>query len=121
VSLVCHRPPVRPGIFRRDNGRQLGRRFVSGFRLTTAFTWQHAGPINASGAPVASYNPLAVPAYTLVDLRAGIEKDAWRFQIWGHNVTNQYYWTGAEHVNDMLLRYTGMPVTYGFTLSYRYH
>jgi outer membrane receptor protein involved in Fe transport len=67
------------------------------------------------------YDPNLVPAYTLVDLRAGIQKDAWRFQLWGRNVTNQWYWTAADHVNDVLLRYTGMPVTYGFTLSYRYH
>jgi iron complex outermembrane receptor protein len=75
-------------------------------------------PAPAVGEP---YNPLSVPAYTLVDLRAGIAKDDWRFQVWGHNVTNAWYWTAADHVNDVLLRYTGMPVTYGFTLSYRYH
>ena len=64
---------------------------------------------------------LDIPAYTLVDLRAGVEKDAWRFQLWGRNVTNQYYWTVAAHVNDVDLRYAGMPATYGFTLTYRYH
>jgi iron complex outermembrane recepter protein len=66
-------------------------------------------------------DPNYVAAYTLVDLRAGIERGDWKFQVWGHNVGNTYYWTGAEHVNDVLLRYTGMPTTYGFTLSYRYH
>ena len=62
-----------------------------------------------------------MPAHTLVDLRAGVEHDAWRFQLWGRNVTNTWYWNSALHVNDVLLRYTGMPATYGFTLSYRYH
>lgn len=64
---------------------------------------------------------LDVPAYTLIDLRAGLEKDAWRIQFWGRNVTNKYYWTLAAHVNDMDLRYAGMPATYGVTVSYRFH
>jgi outer membrane receptor protein involved in Fe transport len=67
------------------------------------------------------FGVLNVPAYTLVDLRAGIEKDAWRVQLWGRNVTNQYYWTTDYHVNDVFVRYTGMPATYGVTISYRYH
>jgi iron complex outermembrane receptor protein len=65
-------------------------------------------------------DPLTVPGYGLLDLRAGVSKDNWRFQLWGRNVTNQWYWTGAAHVNDVLLRYTGMPTTLGFTLSWKY-
>jgi outer membrane receptor protein involved in Fe transport len=67
------------------------------------------------------YDPNTVPAYSLLDLRAGVSKDAWRFQLWGRNVTNQWYWTSSSHVNDVVLRFTGMPTTYGFTLSYRFH
>jgi len=82
-------------------------------------------PVSPAAAPgqnqVLLYDPSNVPAYTLVDLRAGLEKDAWRFQVWGRNVTNAYYYTANDRVNDTILRYTGMPVTYGFTLSYRYH
>lgn len=70
--------------------------------------------------PGENYNALAVPAYTLVDLRAGLSKDAWRVQLWGRNVGNTYYWTAAYHQVDSLVHYTGMPATYGFTLSYRY-
>jgi iron complex outermembrane receptor protein len=86
---------------------------------------QPVGGYNQFGIPPAGpYNhpndPLSVPGYTLVDLRAGFERGAWRFQLWGHNVANTYYWTAAQHVNDPLLRYTGMPATYGFTLSYKY-
>jgi hypothetical protein len=65
-------------------------------------------------------NALAVGGYTLLDLRAGIDHDQWRFELWGRNVTNTYYWTAADHVNDVLLRYTGMPATYGARISYRY-
>jgi outer membrane receptor protein involved in Fe transport len=65
-------------------------------------------------------NPLAVPGYVLLDLRAGISHDNWTFQVWGRNVTNKYYWTAADHVNDVLLHYTGLPVTYGVSFSYRF-
>lgn len=56
-------------------------------------------------------DPLAIPAYTLVDLRAGISKGDWQVQVWGRNVANTYYWTAAHHVNDVLQRYTGMPAS----------
>ena len=65
-------------------------------------------------------DPLYVPGYTLVDLRLGIEKDNWSFQVWGRNVANTWYWTGAYHVNDVLLRYTGMPATWGATFNYKF-
>lgn len=40
---------------------------------------------------------------------------------WGRNVTNAWYWTAMDRVNDTILRYTGMPTTYGVTFSYRFH
>jgi outer membrane receptor protein involved in Fe transport len=78
-------------------------------------------PGAACGGPVLCYEPGKVPAYTLIDLRAGIEKDAWRAEVWGRNITNKWYWTAADRVNDTILRYTGMPTTYGVTITYRYH
>jgi outer membrane receptor protein involved in Fe transport len=77
-------------------------------------------PAQTCGGPVACYDPTKVPPYTLLDLRAGIERGPWSFQIWGHNVTNKWYWTAADRVNDTLLRYTGMPTTYGITISVHY-
>ncbi|HEY2706821.1 MAG TPA: TonB-dependent receptor [Caulobacteraceae bacterium] len=89
------------------------------------------GFITCAGAPSATAvgpcptnhptDPLAVPGYALLDLRAGMSQGPWLFQIWGRNVTNQWYWTAADHVNDVLLHYTGMPVTYGISFSYRFH
>lgn len=65
-------------------------------------------------------DPLAVPGYALVDLRAGIMNGPWMVQLWGRNVFNKWYWTAADHVNDVLLHYTGLPATYGVTVSYRF-
>ncbi|MCT2401200.1 TonB-dependent receptor [Novosphingobium mangrovi (ex Huang et al. 2023)] len=63
-----------------------------------------------------------IPNYALIDLRAGIHSsdDTWRFQIWGKNITNKYYWTNVVASYETLTRYPGMPATYGATISYRY-
>jgi outer membrane receptor protein involved in Fe transport len=65
-------------------------------------------------------DPLAIPGYVLVDLRLGVSHDKWMFQLWGRNVGNTWYWLSADHVNDVLLHYTGMPATWGGTFSYRF-
>ncbi|WP_070151987.1 TonB-dependent receptor [Sphingobium phenoxybenzoativorans] len=63
---------------------------------------------------------LDIPAYTLFNLRAGIEKDAWRFSLWGRNITDHYYWTTAYYSTDTVNRLAGIPATYGVSLSYRF-
>jgi len=63
----------------------------------------------------------AVKASTLLDLRAGLEprNQAWRLEVWGKNVTDAYYWTSVEHVEDTVTRLAGMPATWGVTLTVR--
>ena len=65
---------------------------------------------------------LNVKAYTLVDLRAGVESQTgtWRLSAWGRNVGDAYYWTAANRNLDTTVRFTGRPATYGATLSYRF-
>jgi len=64
---------------------------------------------------------LKIDSRALLDLRAGVESanGAWRVWLWGRNVTGEYYWNQVQHVNDVLLRYTGMPTTYGLAVSVR--
>ena len=63
-----------------------------------------------------------LPAYTLVDLRAGVEggNRRWRAEIWGRNVFNTFYTVNASHVADTVARVTGKPATYGVTLSFHF-
>lgn len=65
---------------------------------------------------------LALKAYTLVDLRAGVQSadGAWRLWVWGRNVGDVYYWTAASRDTDTTTRFAGMPRTFGVTMSYRY-
>jgi hypothetical protein len=44
----------------------------------------------------------------------------WTAQIWGHNLTNRYYWASQNAFLESIVRYAGMPVTYGASLSFRY-
>ena len=62
----------------------------------------------------------ALRGYALLDLRAGVEWDKWRAQIWGRNINNKYYWVNVSHILDTVARFSGAPATYGMTLSYRY-
>jgi iron complex outermembrane receptor protein len=50
-----------------------------------------------------------------------VEQGAWRAELWGKNVTNHYYWTQSQTLLNIVTRQTGMPATYGVTVSYRYH
>jgi iron complex outermembrane receptor protein len=66
-------------------------------------------------------DPYRIDSYALLDLRAGlISSDSrWRVQLWGKNVTNEYYWTNVVAFYDTIGRYTGRPATYGASFSYQ--
>ena len=66
---------------------------------------------------------LNIPGYALVDLRAGVETrdKAWRFSVWGKNITNQFYITQADANVNIAVRYAGMPAMYGMSIAYRFH
>ena len=60
--------------------------------------------------------------YALVGARIGVEdiNKKWRVELWGRNVTNKFYWTNTEHWIDTISRTTGLPATYGITVSGRF-
>jgi len=60
---------------------------------------------------------LRINSRTLIDIRAGMDFGEWQAQIWGRNITDEYYWTQAQSTNDTLMRWTGMPRTYGISVS----
>lgn len=61
-----------------------------------------------------------IDSYALLDLRAGVEKGPVRLEVFGRNVTDKRYVTQATHIIDTVTQFTGMPATYGVTVSYRY-
>ncbi len=73
-----------------------------------------------------SRNPLSDnDAYTIYNARIGIgrQDDRWSFEVWAHNITNQYYNIGAFGVPEQtgtLDVYPSEPRTWGATLRLRY-
>lgn len=63
-----------------------------------------------------------IKAYGLLDLRAGVEAEdgSWRVSVFGKNVTNKYYTTNVQTAYDNIVRFAGMPATYGVTLAVKY-
>jgi iron complex outermembrane recepter protein len=67
-------------------------------------------------------NPeLKIPAYALLDAYVGMRSSDghWSGQFWARNLTNKYYWTSQIAYLDSIVRFAGMPVTYGISVSYR--
>lgn len=75
------------------------------------------GGENPPAAVPNTFPLFGIDSYTLVNARAGVEGEHWRFEIWGKNIFNKYYWNTAYPAFDTIVRYTGMPATYGVTLS----
>ena len=65
---------------------------------------------------------LNIPSYDLLGMQAGIRNadDKWRFWLWGKNLTNKFYLTGANLGAEALLGYAGMPRTFGATGTYNF-
>ncbi|CAN5409066.1 TonB-dependent receptor [soil metagenome] len=62
------------------------------------------------------------PAYTLIDLRAGVSMDdgGWKVLLFAKNVTNKYYIISVTRQIDQIVRFTGEPATYGVTVTHRF-
>jgi outer membrane receptor protein involved in Fe transport len=78
--------------------------------------------IAAFGADQPSPDPavtnLTIDSYTLVDLAFGVNvNDQWGVELWGRNVTDEYYWTNATYTLDSVGRSTGRPAEWGLTVK----
>jgi outer membrane receptor protein involved in Fe transport len=76
---------------------------------------------NTDTAFVAADPRFDMKAYTLVDLRAGLEFNDGKLRVGGYvrNVGNTYYWTNTQDTLASIVRYAGMPRTYGVQVSWR--
>ena len=74
-----------------------------------------------SVAPGLPY-PFRIPAYATVDAHVGYESadGAWRVMLWGKNLMNKYYVTSVIPASDSAARMSGMPVTYGMTVGFKF-
>lgn len=61
-------------------------------------------------------------SFATLDLRAGVASPdgTWKATVWGRNVTDTYYWMNVLANTDTNVRLTGMPATYGVSVSYKF-
>ncbi|MBD2857698.1 TonB-dependent receptor [Spongiibacter sp. KMU-158] len=59
--------------------------------------------------------------YGLVNARIGFApaEGPWSVSLWSRNLTDEYYYNNVTNQLDTIGRYTGMPVTYGLSFSWR--
>ena len=88
----------------------------------SAFAGTNATHQSRTNAALGQGPVYKLKAYTLVDLRAGIESKsgAYRLWVWGTNVFDAFYVTRAGRSFDFDTRSTGMPARYGVSASYRF-
>jgi iron complex outermembrane receptor protein len=67
--------------------------------------------------------PFVIPSATTVDVRAGYRAPDGRFNVtlWGKNVFDRYIVENAISYNDIIVRETGQPVTYGVSFGYKFN
>lgn len=73
-------------------------------------------------APQPNLEPFDIDAYTLVDGQIGVEASdgRWKAFLWGKNMFDKYYVTNVIRISDVIVRFPGMPATYGGTLSFKF-
>ncbi|MEQ1784112.1 MAG: TonB-dependent receptor, partial [Hyphomonadaceae bacterium] len=88
-----------------------------GMQLALNARWQDDSAADLGDSP--SY---VIDAYGLVNASAGIHdlNGKWAFSLWGRNITDEYYWTSVASNANVVVRFPGMPVSYGATLTLNY-
>ncbi len=84
-----------------------------------AFVGAHANYQDDTNAFFGEDPLLKIPSYTLVDVRAGAARGPWQISAWGRNVTDEYYWNNVSYAADAMVRFAGMPRTFGIDVKYR--
>ena len=87
--------------------------------------WFMGGGFNYRSGTYAAFGQSSLfrlPSYPLINLHAGIDSPDghWELMLWGKNVFNRRYLTSVNRPIDTVVEWTGMPATYGFTVSYKY-
>ncbi|MCK9504325.1 MAG: TonB-dependent receptor [Porticoccaceae bacterium] len=90
---------------------------IDGSHQTSTNAVFGAGQSQITGAP-----SMAIDSYTLLNLAVGLGAldDSWRVEIFGQNITDEYYWKAVNYNADSVYRFSGEPTNYGVRLKLRY-
>ena len=88
-----------------------------GLQVALNARWQDDSAADLGDSP--SY---VIDAYGLINDSVGIHDldGKWSASLWARNLTDEYYWTSVASNANVVVRFPGMPATYGasFTLNY---
>jgi outer membrane receptor protein involved in Fe transport len=66
--------------------------------------------------------PFKLDDSLLIGARFGLRSadSTWNAMLWGRNITDEFQPVNSKKTTDGVVRYTGMPATYGVTISYNW-
>jgi iron complex outermembrane recepter protein len=104
------------------NWSVLSGRYSAYVGLDGAYTSSAQGQFGNASGVAEGFPSLEIKAYGTLDVRAGLDSEdgKWRFQVFGRNVTNTYYWTQAIRAYETAVRFAGQPASVGASVTYRY-
>nr|WP_298929862.1 TonB-dependent receptor plug domain-containing protein [uncultured Erythrobacter sp.] len=107
--------------------------FAPGFQgnLRMRYEWDLSNSTEAYIQPQVSYsgskftdiiqiNNIELDSYTIVDLRAGIKKDQWSFEVFGENLFDERAQVSGNFGNDVSRIVTNRPLTAGMRVGFKY-
>ena len=101
-----------------DYGWSLGSRYRASLGGSVLYHSKTNSTFSVAASPAEQFN---IRSYATLDLRAtfGPTDERWSLALFGRNVTNTYYIDGVFRPAPQLLYYTGLPVTYGATVTFK--
>ncbi|MEX1667920.1 TonB-dependent receptor [Zhongshania guokunii] len=88
------------------------------YELSLGIDYSYSGETNAS---LEQDERFFIDDYGLLNARIGFAPTAgpWQLMLWSRNLSDEYYYNNVTNQLDTIGRYTGMPATYGITLSWQ--
>ncbi|OYW89232.1 MAG: hypothetical protein B7Z20_00455, partial [Sphingobium sp. 32-64-5] len=85
------------------------------FSVTGRYTSSQRGDLEGNSL-------FKIDKYALVDANFVVRTsdDAWEFEVYVKNITNKYYWNSVQLNQDSLVRYAGMPRTWGVSVQAKF-
>lgn len=88
-----------------------------GMQLAINGRWQDDSAADLGDSPT-----YVIDAYGLLNASIGIHGlgGAWSASLWARNLTDEYYWTSVASNANVVVRFPGMPSSYGLTMTYNF-
>ncbi len=88
-----------------------------GLQGTVNYRWQSETASDLSEGPL-----FEIDAFGTLNGSIGLYDlgGKWKLNLWGRNITDQYYWTSVSSNANLAVRFAGRPRTFGLNLSFAY-